>query len=205
MDIRNKSRENLVALPWPEVTFFASQTLGHGDSQKASTPEWMVFIGDITSSQVDGAGVENGPGGLDSYIQLFGWADQSARDTSGYSTNEYFTSASMQMQNPVIVIKNGTHTPIVESKLYGGNIIGTISVVRLQNISDVDDINVVRQEVKYEGCNFTRVKQEEDYLWVQFIAKQRTNTWKQYSEGEMAQGNNVSFYDYVAASPNPSS
>lgn len=199
MDIRDKFRENLVALPWPEVTMFDSPTLGHGDNQKSVTPEWMVSLSSVAASEVDGDGIENGPGALNTYIQLFGWADQSARDTSGYSSNEYFTSASMQMQNPVIVIKNGIHTPQIETKLYGGNIIGTISVVRLQNISDIDEVNEVRQEVRYDGCNFTRVKQEEDYLWVQFTAKQRTNTWKQYSEGETPQGNNVSFYDYVAA------
>ena len=70
--------------------------------QSVRTPEWMLCIGDLLKSNVEG---------FENHAQLFSWKGASKRRTTGDLGNLLFTSATLGHSLLELEIPNGSYAP----------------------------------------------------------------------------------------------
>lgn len=151
-----------------------------------TTPEWMISIDNLLSSNVDG---------YETYAELFGWFAEQARLTKGSTASQLFSTAAVQHSNVLIVIPNGMYLPQMEVVMNSGANISTVKIVRLANITD---LKVPLQEVEYTNCKIDSIQQQLDEIIISIRPETRMNTVIQYGQDGGKLGQNVSYFDYVS-------
>jgi type VI protein secretion system component Hcp len=132
-------------LDLPKIPRFAKEK----NNQK--TPSWMVSFDDIVSS--------NFYEKYNTYCPLDGyWA---AEERPSRSLDDGVT----RLGNPYVIIPTGTYTPILENKMIKGEVVDTITVVRLNKVGE-DIVEV--QQIIYKTCRILMVRNELDEVVICF-------------------------------------
>ena len=110
----------------------------------SKTPEFMVKLGDMASSTVEG---------YEDYVQLFHFAYEINRFTNPNVADQLYTSGRVSIEDPMMIIPNGYFAPILQMKLMRGDLLEEIHVKRLANIFET---NVCVQEIIFTDCYLQR-------------------------------------------------
>lgn len=154
-------------------------------TNNVATPEWMISIDHILSSNVEG---------YENFTELYGWFAEQARMTKGTTASQLFSTSAVQHSNILIVIPNGLYLPLLETIMNSGGNLSDVKIVRLANITD---LKVPIQEVEYTNCKVESIQQHLDEIVLSLRPETRTNTVIQYAQDGSKLGQNVSFFDYV--------
>jgi hypothetical protein len=149
------------------------------------SPEWMIKIDDLLSSNLDG---------FQDYAELFGWNEESSRFTPGNLSNQLLGSATLKHSGLTILIANGGHSAHIELKMNRGIPLDLISIVRLGNIRDT---KVKLQVLEYNVCWIQTFQQELDRIIVVCSISKKKNTIYVYDSSGANRGQIVSEVDYV--------
>lgn len=152
---------------------------------RVTTPEWMISIDDLLSSSIEN---------FETFSELYGWFAEQARLTKGYTSDQFFSTASVQHSNVIIVLPAGIYIPTLESKMNMGANIALIKIVRLSNNGDVKQSN---QEIEFTNCKIESMRQELDNIIISFRPETRQNTIIQYGQDGTKLGQAVTKFDYT--------
>jgi hypothetical protein len=154
------------------------------DDRGVKSPEWMIKIGDLLVSDVDG---------FNDYCELFGWYGESSRLTTGDISNQLFTSATLKHSDLVLLLPNGGHGAQLESKMNIGLPLEAVQIVRLGNIKAT---KVKLQVIDYTNCRIQSFQQQLDRVILSLSVSTKTNTVFVYDNSGTNKGQMVSKVDY---------
>jgi hypothetical protein len=152
------------------------------------SPEWMVKIDDLLSSNLDG---------YRDYSEIFGWNEESSRFTPGNLSNQLLSSATLKHSGLMILIPNGGHSAQIELKMNRGVPLDLITIVRLGNIQDT---KVKLQELEYRICWIQSFQQQLDRIIVTVSVSIKKNTIYIYDTDGGNKGQIVSEVNYIQGS-----
>lgn len=149
------------------------------------SPEWMIKIGDLLTSEVED---------FNDYCELFGWYGESSRLTTGDISNQLFTSATLKHSDLIVILPNGGYGAQLESKMNLGIPLPIVQIVRLGNIKST---KVKLQVVDFTLCRIQSFQQQLDRLIVSLSISSKTNTVYVYDINGTNKGQMVSRVDYA--------
>ncbi|MDR2464487.1 MAG: hypothetical protein LBD36_02685 [Holosporales bacterium] len=149
------------------------------------SPEWIIKIDDLLSSQL---------GGFEDYSELFGWNEESSRLTPGNLSNQLMSSASLKHSGLTILIPNGGHSAQIELKMNRGIPLNLIEIVRLGNIQEV---KIKLQVLEYKNCWIQSFQQQLDRIIVTLSISSKKNTVYIYDSTGANKGQMVSEVSYI--------
>ncbi|MBY0282265.1 MAG: hypothetical protein K2W94_08970 [Alphaproteobacteria bacterium] len=148
------------------------------------SPEWMIKIDDLTTSDVDN---------FNGYTELFGWHGESSRFTTGDISNNLFTSATLKHSDLVVLMSNGGYAATLETNMNTGTPINVLTIIRLGNIKAT---KVTMQQIDYTNCFIQSFQQQLDRIILRLTVTSKTNTIFVYDKTGLNQGQVVSTVDY---------
>ena len=171
-----------------QINHFSNPTadpLQHGGPHSGvRTPEWMLNIGDLLKSSVDG---------FEDHAQLFTWKGASKRKTTGDLANLLFTSATLGHSLLELEIPNGSYAPVLETKMNTGEHLELVTIVRLGNAKA---LKVKLQTIAYGNCRIGSFEQTADRLFLELYVTTRENTVFEFGQDGVSVGQTVSKVDY---------
>lgn len=156
-----------------------------GDDITVRSPEWMIKIENLLSSNL---------AGYEDYAELFGWNEESSRFTPGNLSNQLLSSATLKHSGLMILIPNGGHSAQIELKMNRGIPLKMIQIVRLGNIQNT---KVKLQTLDYTECWIQSFQQQLDRIIVTVSVSTKKNTVYIYDSKGGNKGQIVSEVDYV--------
>jgi hypothetical protein len=178
----------IVELPGPGKSKFSIATTDVDDLDNGTdgvkSPEWMIKIDELTTSNVDG---------FNGYTELFGWHGESSRFTTGDISNSLFTSATLKHSDLVVLMSNGGYATTLETNMNTGIPINSLTIVRLGNIKAT---KVIIQQIDYTNCFIQTFQQQLDRIILRLTITTKTNTIFVYDNTGQNQGQMVSTVDY---------
>jgi len=172
-------------VPGPKGLKIATTDTTVTDSTGVKSPEWMVSLDALVTSQV--ADYTN-------FCELFGWYGESSRLTTGGISGQLFTSAALKHTDIVLFLPNGGHGPILENNMNIGTPLATVTIVRLGNVGT---LKVKLQTIVFTHCRIQSCQQQLDRLYLTFSPTTKTNTVFVYDNSGQNQGQMVSTADYA--------
>jgi hypothetical protein len=163
----------------------ATTDVESSDDRSVKSPEWMIKIEDLVSSEVDG---------FDDHCQLFGWYGESSRLTTGDISNTLNSSATLKHSDLVLLIPNGGHGAQLETKMNLGTPLTEVKIVRLGNIKAA---KVKMQEIEFSTCRIQSIQQQLDRLLVFLSVGTKTNTVYVFGPDGSQKGQMVSKVNYI--------
>jgi hypothetical protein len=163
----------------PTVTSQPDHDVAH-----VRSPEWMIQMDDVLTSNVEG---------FNDYCELFGWYSEFGRNSTGDIGNSLFTSASLRHSELIVLIPNGGFTTVLENRANNGTPIEALTIVRLGYVKGE---KVKLQEVVYTICRIISIQQDLDRIYLKLNVVTRKNTIFVYDMDGAAQGQTVSEVDY---------
>lgn len=137
-----------------------------------STPEWMISIDNIFE---DGNSYENDS----TLIELFGFTYGTERETTGHSVNQLLSSSATRFSDLIIVIQNGSYSPILEQRMNDGTCISNVIIKRF---GWINNLLAPLEERTFQTCYITRFKQILDYVVLHIRTCLRTEIIKVYQQ-----------------------
>lgn len=171
----------------------ASQTLTdrspvagmHNDySQRTSTPEWVVKIGDITKCSVLK---------FEDHTEAFYWGYKLSRPTNPSAGGPLYASATVSITDVQVVIPNTDSSTTIELKMMQGEPFNLISLKRLSNIKGV---NVVTMDMCFENCYIQTVEPHGDQLKITFKCTYYKKTAFRYDQDGSSKGQTEVSFDF---------
>ncbi len=144
------------------------------------TPEWMVAIGDMMSSSIEG---------FEGLCELFGWQAGLSRFTTGNISTNLHSSATVAYSDLVMVVPMGESYPKLKNSLAIGKKIDKITILRLGNINGV---KLIIQEIVFEICRLQYVLQNLDQVVVCSQIQRCTDTVEKFDNNGEKKGHVVS-------------
>lgn len=182
VNYHNKSGESQLSIDSLSIPMVNNQ-IHHNN--RVTTPEWMIQMDSFLSSSVEG---------FDNFAELYGWSAEQARLTKGNTADQFFSTASVQHSNIIVVLPAGIYIPTLETKMNMGSNIALIKIVRLSNNGDTKQSN---QEIEFTNCKIESMRQELDKIIVSFRPETRQNKIIQYGQDGSKMGQAVTKYDYT--------
>jgi hypothetical protein len=155
------------------------------------SPEWMLRLDDILFSYVQG---------YEDCCELFGWYAESNRFTSADVSNELFTSATLKHSDIIVIIPNGGYGSVLQTCMNSGNIIESMSIVRLGNVGNM---KVKLQEIAFDICRVQSFQQQLDRINLNIQVTTKTDTHYIYDVTGQIKGQMVTSVNYSLAEVNP--
>lgn len=149
------------------------------------SPEWMIKIEDLVSSEVDD---------FNDHCELFGWYGESSRLTTGDISNTMNSSATLRHSDLVLFIPNGGHGAQLETKMNLGTPLAQVKIVRLGNVKAA---KVKMQEIEFTTCRIQSIQQQLDRLYVFLSVGTKTNTVYVFGADGSQKGQMVSKVNYI--------
>ena len=159
---------------------------GMKDSMVMSVPEWMIKIGDVFSTGTIAAG-----DGYTDHTELLEWKARSSRETRGLTANQMLSSSTMKHSIVEVRIPIGDYLPVLETKMHTGEVIDSISLVRLSNIGDSLMMTEI-QNITFNQCQIVFFEQSGDVLILAFRFNDKTNAFTGYNQDGTPIGDTVS-------------
>jgi hypothetical protein len=172
-------------LPGKKQIKMATTDVAPLDDITVRSPEWMVKIDDLLTSNL---------GGFEDYSEIFGWNEESSRFTPGNLSNQLMGSATLKHSGLTILIPNGGHSAQIELKMNRGIPLDLIEIVRLGNIQDS---KVKLQILEYHSCWIQSFQQQLDRVIVTVSISIKKNTIYVYDNTGANQGQMVSEVNYI--------
>lgn len=155
-----------------------------GGDNGVKSPEWMIKMDDILSGNVEE---------FNDFCELFGYSAEYSRKTTGDISNPLLTSASLRHSELVVLIPNGGYSAVLETNMYTGTHVESMTIVRLGNVKNQ---KVKLQEIVYTLCRIQRIVPELDRIFVSFVVTTRQSTVFVYDYTGQSTGQMVSAVDY---------
>lgn len=156
-------------------------------TNNVSTPEWMILMDTYLSSTIKK---------YEFFAELYGWHAEQSRLTKGRTANQFFSTATVQHSNVLVVLPAGIYIPTLETKMTSGaNILGIV-IVRPGNMGNT---NVKLQTIAYTNCKIESLQQQLDEVIISFRPESKLNTIYKYNQTGRLEGQSVSFFDYTTA------
>lgn len=177
----------LISIPGKKLIIPVIDDDSPDGSTSVKSPEWMIKMDEILSSNVDG---------YDKYGELFGWYAESSRFSSGDISNQHMSSATLKHSDLVVFIPCAGYAADLETKMNTGTPIEELTIVRLGNVKSA---KVALQSIKYTICRIQSFQQQLDRLFLHFNVTTRENTIFVYDADGNNTGQSVSSVDYSKA------
>lgn len=155
------------------------------DDITVRSPEWMVRIDELLSSNLEG---------YTNYSEIFGWNEESSRFTPGNLSNQLLGSATLKHSGLMLLIPNGGHSAHMELKMNRGIPLDIIEIVRLGNIKDS---KVKLQVLEYKTCWIQSFQQQLDRVIITVSVSVKKNTIFVYDSSGTNKGQIVSEVNYI--------
>lgn len=171
----------------------ATSTLGersgitglHNDySQRTSTPEWVVKIGDLTKSYILK---------FEDHTEVFYWGYKLSRPTNPSSTGPLYASATVSITDIQMVIPNTDSSTTIEFKMMKGEPFTLISLKRLANINGT---NITTMDMTFENCFIQTIEPHGDQLKVSFKCTYYKKTAYRYDQNGDSKGQTEVSFDF---------
>jgi hypothetical protein len=172
-------------IPGKKQIKMATTDVTEHDDITVRSPEWMVKIDNLLSSNLDG---------YRDFCEIFGWNEESSRFTPGNLSNQLLGSATLKHSGLMILIPNGGHSAQIELKMNRGIPLDLIEIVRLGNIQDS---KVKLQVLDYTTCWIQSFQQQLDRVIVTVSVSIKKNTIFVYDNSGTNTGQMVSEVNYI--------
>jgi len=174
----------ITEIPGNSKLKLATTDVSTPDDKGVKSPEWMIKIDDLLSSDVDN---------FNDHCELFGWYGESSRLTTGDISGQLFTSATLRHTDLVLLLPNGGHAAQIESKMNLGIPLNEVNILRLGNIKSM---KVQLQSIVYTNCHIQSFQQQLDRIVLSLLVSSKTNTVFVYDNSGTNKGQMVSKVDY---------
>ncbi|MDR0631110.1 MAG: hypothetical protein LBF66_00870 [Holosporales bacterium] len=172
-------------LPGKKPVKMATTDVAPLDDITVRSPEWMIKIDDLLSSNLSG---------FEDYSEIFGWNEESSRFTPGNLSNQLLGSATLKHSGLTVLISNGGHSAQIELKMNRGIPLDLIEIVRLGNIQDS---KVKLQILEYHTCWIQSFQQQLDRVIVTVSISIKKNTVYVFDNSGANTGQMVSEVNYI--------
>ncbi|MDP3372139.1 MAG: hypothetical protein Q8S21_04535 [Candidatus Paracaedibacteraceae bacterium] len=177
----------LVDLPGKGEFRVATTDAQNNDSfLSARSPEWMIKIDNITTSEIDG---------YTNYIELFGWQGESnCLSATPVSGGPNLASSTLRHTDLILIIPFGGHSAQIETKMNRCEYLDSIVIT---HIGAVLNNKVPLQTLEFNNCRIQRCQQQLDRMIVHVMISVKTNTVFVYDQTGLCTGQMVSKTDYI--------
>jgi hypothetical protein len=148
-----------------------------------ATPQYMVKIDDMTFSTLED---------YTDYVECYHLGFQVSRLTNPNVSDQLFTSSRVVLEDPVFVIPNGNHAPILLQKLIRGDVIEEMRVKRLANMGDM---NITVEEYVFQSSFLQRFEPKGDTIEVYIRAGTFEIVIYSYDQSAQKTGNTIVKFD----------
>lgn len=163
------------------------------------TPDSLVDLDGLFSSTVKG---------FEKYGILFKIEHETSREVSGDVSSTLDSRAEVRASNVKVWIKSGTYDPIIEQHMNEGKPFKKMTVLKLINANGA---NQVKATLTFENVMIVRCQPDltipyrgtdvDGVICVELRFSKKTNQVAEFDQGGTKKGQNVSGWDYAAASP----